>query len=187
VLLAIFIIGLVLFFREIFSIVIIWIADAKACPIVSEDIKIQAKSSLPIKIVLSRRNFIEFCSFSTWFNRFFLIDERLWNDLSLEQREALLIWGYSAQIQWSFISRIFKAMNISSTDRDCLVVGAQLESLISVLMKTSDFRKNQSPSELGHLISGLSLIGPSILDPWPSIEAREAKLLGYLADWAKES
>lgn len=176
----------ILFFRELFCFILVWIADAKPVELSTEDIKIQAKTTLPIQVVLSRRNIIEFCCFSTWFKRFFMVDERLWNELSCEQRQSLLIWGYSAQIQRGFLRRLFKSFNVSASDRDCLVLGGQLQSLLSTLGVISNFRRTHEPSSLGTLLTGLSSLGPSVLDAWPPMADREAKLLAYLADWSKE-
>ena len=171
--------------REILSTLLVWVTEGKNQTTTSEDIKLHALSRLTIRIILTKRYVIEFCSFQTWSQRIFFVHEELWQNLDLDQREALLIWGYSSQIHASIVTRVWKQILISPVDRDSLIQGAQLKSLLSVMIAVDQFRESHPLSPLGHILSGLSLTGPSLLAPWQTIKEREAKLLGYLADWGK--
>lgn len=162
-----------------------WMAAGEVFNPATEDLKIQAVSKIPIEIILTNRDMIEFCSFQTWFKRVFFIDKNLWQNLQSDQREVLLLWGYCSQVHAPFLIRIAKQSLISPIDRDSLIQGAQLKSLLTTLVALDQFRSSHPLTPFGHIISGLSALGPSLLEPWQNLKERESKLLGYLADWGK--
>lgn len=112
-----------------------------------------------------------------WLGSKLFFRESLWQNWSLDEREASLFWGEAARLHYSGIRLLAGVgLNIYLIDRDAVLMGAKSLSLLSALEKADRQRQTIEPNLFGWLFSGWSLLGSSWFYQWPSLIERSSEL-----------
>lgn len=136
------------------------------------------------RIFLCKTPILEFFTFRSGLGSVFFFSEELWLQMNEDERTACLTWGQVASHKSAFWLRLFYPPKIYTYDRDCLLQDISPETLLTVFQKIHNHRLVRTPSLLGILFTGQSLIGPSIFKSWPSLNERESHVRGYLAQFS---
>lgn len=171
--------------RELLTYLAVFLSKARKIELESFSFRIRAQLRTKPKIYLAEANFIETFSLGTLTGPFLIVDQNLWASLSNEEREAYLAWSISANLRASTIERLLFRPRIETLDRDTALLSSHPLSVSSLLKKVIDFRLKTPPSSLGHWLTGLSFLGPSLLGEWPSHDQRMLSLASHLADLTK--
>lgn len=114
------------------------------------------------------------------------VARKLWDRWENTERNAILYWVVSARLVTSNFSRFFLEPPIGTLDRNASLEADDRLALVGALEKAALERALARPGVLTGPLSGLSLLGPSTFQTWPTVEDRVKELTFHLSKVSKD-
>lgn len=138
-----------------------------------EQANVQVLSHASLMVAQFHPRFLEALSFSCGGRLRLFVAAPFWNELSSGEQECLLLWlSYSAQ-RANLFSRMLWPNTVRTVDRDTQLTRPGMPQLLE---KAEAFRRLHPPSAFGEALSGLGILGPSLLAAWPRRSERILRL-----------
>lgn len=162
------------FYRELLNLVTHLILKPQTANLEKEKILLVAQNYSCPKLYFCQSPLLEALIIECWSATHVYVSESFWNQLNLSEREAFLSWCFSAGRHANLLYRWLGFFEVEKIDRDCLLLGAKIESLLSVMERAETLFPVRNPT-----VAGLSLLGPSLLSLWPTPQQRFERLSQY--------
>ncbi|MBN8555012.1 MAG: hypothetical protein J0L93_06165 [Deltaproteobacteria bacterium] len=146
------------------------------------DVRLSARNKIKLQIYTMKTAPVESISIPTFFKSNVFVSENLWNDWTNEEKESYLEWIHSVHLRSATVFRFFGPFDPLSADRDAALSASSPLAFANCIEKAAKARAQMKMSFLGSWLTGLSLIGPSIVTDWPDISYR---LKRFAADLEK--
>jgi hypothetical protein len=158
--------------REILCVVIHFTAQTKMMEPGTWDVRISARVKRRIQIYKMQEPPLEALSVETFLSTIIFVSDSLWDSWANEDKEAYLEWVHSTHLRSSVFQRLIFGFNPEPSDRDVALFSSTPLAFVSCLEKAAAARSTMHLSFIGSWLTGLSLLGPSILSDWPEISFR---------------
>jgi len=153
---------LLFFHREILSFIISWVSHSEPVVDPKADIRLRAMFKRVPQVLLMETPLVESLGLSIFSRKQVFVSKGLWNKLSEAEQECMLCWFHSALEKVLTVKRLTGPFDRTSIDRDLMLMTSQPLAWVSLMEKASLERASSPPTAFGVLLSGLSLLGPSL-------------------------
>lgn len=120
---------------------------------------LSANSRKSFKILACRNISLKAISWKTAFGPHLIVDESWWLSLSDDQKKMTLLWFSIAQDKFLFIQRLSGLVKPEQIDRDCLIEGVEVSTLLEIINSLKIAYENSAAHPLESSLSGLSFYG----------------------------
>lgn len=144
-----FLLGLIIVLKRAHA----WDAPTDFCDFLT------ANSRKTFKILVCKNLNLKVISWKTSLGPHLIADESWWQSLSEDQKKMTLLWFSIAQEKFLFVQRLSGLVKPEQIDRDCLIEGAELSTLLEIINSLKMAYENSAAHPLESSLSGLSLYG----------------------------
>jgi len=152
-----------LFHREIIFEILEWLCQASRADSGRASVRLRASLKKSPHLYIMKTPLLETIVIPRFFRDSLWVNPELWESLTENERECLLVWAQSSCDRNSFMSRVLGFTDPRTADRDCLLICQDPLSFPSLLDKAQTVRGKNPPTNVGTLFAGASLLGPPLI------------------------